>query len=243
MTQDRFDPASRGHALRVPGMTTPFWSALGDKERAALERLGTRQLSVAADTQLFAQGDSSDFLIVVLRGWIKVVAHSTGGYRALLALRGPGDLLGEQAGLAGRCRTAALHTATPVDLLQVTAERFHAYAHRHPTVAHALEQTLSARLHEGDRQRAQITEPIAGRLAALLLDVAARCGESGEAPGEIRIALPLSQEDLAGLALSSLRTVSRVLEQWRSEGLVITGRRSLSLPMPDRLKAVAGSGR
>ncbi|MFD8619436.1 MULTISPECIES: Crp/Fnr family transcriptional regulator [unclassified Streptomyces] len=224
-------------------MTTPFWSALGDEDHAALERLGTMHPGRAAGTQLFAQGDSSDYLIVVLRGWIKVVAHSTGGYRALLALRGPGDLLGEQAGLAGRYRTAALHTATSVDLLQVTAERFHAYARHHPTVAQALEQTLSARLHEGDRQRAQITEPIAGRLAALLLDVAARCGEPGDAPDEIRITLPLSQEDLAGLVLSSLRTVSRVLERWRSEGLIVTGRRSLSLPMPERLKTLAGAGR
>ncbi|MDW4910393.1 hypothetical protein RB628_34960 [Streptomyces sp. ADMS] len=37
---------------------------------------------------------------VLLRGWVKVVAQSYAGYRALLALRGPGELLGEQAGLA-----------------------------------------------------------------------------------------------------------------------------------------------
>ncbi|BBA95449.1 putative transcriptional regulator with cyclic nucleotide-binding domain [Actinacidiphila reveromycinica] len=229
--------------MNTPVWSDPvFWSALGDDDRTALEGLARRG-GVVADRQLFAQGDPSDDLIVVVRGWIKVVSHSTGGYRALLALRGPGDLLGEQAGIAGHRRTAALHTATEVDLLWFTAERFHAYARDHPAVTRALEQTLSGRLHEADRQRAHIAEPVAGRLAALLLDLAARCGEPGEAPGEIRIALPLSQEDLAGLLLSSLRTVSRVLEQWRAEGLIVTGRRSLRLPAPQRLEGLTAPGR
>lgn len=31
-------------------------------------------------------------LVVLLHGWVKVVAQSHAGYRALLALRGPGEL-------------------------------------------------------------------------------------------------------------------------------------------------------
>jgi CRP-like cAMP-binding protein len=219
-------------------MVVTFWSSLEAQDRATLSGLGTR-VGVAADTQLFAQGDSSDYLLVVLHGWVKVVSHSSGGYRALLALRGPGDLLGEQAGLDGRRRTASLHAATDVTLLQLTAARFQHFARTRPSVNRALEQTLSRRLQEADQQRAGINEPVSARLAALLLDLADKCAEPGPTAGELRIGLPLSQDDLAGLLLSSRRTVSRVLEQWRGQGLVTTGRRSLHVLQPDRLKALA----
>ncbi|WP_329176627.1 Crp/Fnr family transcriptional regulator [Streptomyces sp. NBC_01477] len=223
------------------GMVVTFWSSLEVADREALAGLGA-QTEVAADTQMFAQGDSSDYLLVVLRGWVKVVSHSAGGYRALLALRGPGDLLGEQAGLDGRRRSASLYAATDVVVLRLTAARFQHFARGHPAVNRAVEQTLSRRLQEADRQRAGFTEPVSVRLAALLLDLADRCGEPARGAGAVSIGLPLSQDDLAGLLLSSRRTVSRVLEQWRAQGLVATGRKSLHLLQADRLKSLAQGG-
>jgi CRP-like cAMP-binding protein len=136
-----------------------FWEALDPADQAALRRTST-QLSLPADRQFLAQGEDSDHLIVLLRGWVKVVAQSHAGYRALLALRGPGELLGEQAGLEGRYRSASLYTATPVDLLQLSAARFHNLTLGSPAVAAALQQTLSQRLREADLQRTGITEPV-----------------------------------------------------------------------------------
>ncbi|GAA3295934.1 Crp/Fnr family transcriptional regulator [Streptomyces cinereospinus] len=218
-----------------------FWEALDPADRVLLERAGTRQ-ALPADRLLLAQGDDSDHLVVLLSGWIKVVAQSHAGYRALLALRGPGELLGEQAGLEGRRRSASLLTATGAGVLQLTAARFHGYARSRPSIAAALEQTLSQRLREADAQRTGITEPVPARLAALLLDLVERCGEpEPDGPGH-RIGLPLSQDDLAGLLLSSRRSVSRVLEQWRAQGWVVTGRQSLLVRSVDRLKALAFGG-
>lgn len=223
------------------GTATTFWASLGAGDRAELSRLGTNVVR-PADTQLLAQGEASDYLIVVLHGWIKVAAHSSGGYRALLALRGPGDLLGEQAGLEGRRRGASLHTATDVSLLQVTADRFSELARRRSSVGRSVEQSLSRRLREADVQRAGITEPVSVRLAAVLLDLCERCGEPGRGPAEVRIGLPLSQDDLAGLVLSSRRSVSRVLEDWRGRGVIVTGRRALSVMSVDRLKMLGSDG-
>jgi CRP-like cAMP-binding protein len=215
-----------------------FWEALEPADRTALAE-GTTVVSLPADRLLLAQGDGSDHLIVLLHGWIKVVAQSHAGYRALLALRGPGELLGEQAGLEGRRRSASLLAATPVEVLQVQAARFHALARARPGIAAALEQTLSQRLREADVQRTGITEPVPARLAALLLDLVERCGHPEPDGTGHRIGLPLSQDDLAGLLLTSRRTVSRVLEQWRAQGWVVTGRQSLKVCSVDRLKLLA----
>ncbi|MCT9080108.1 Crp/Fnr family transcriptional regulator [Streptomyces fulvoviolaceus] len=218
-----------------------FWECLGPADRAALDRAGTR-VPLPADRQLVTQGEDSDHLVVLLRGWVKVVAQSHAGYRALLALRGPGELLGEQAGLESRRRSATLDTATAVEVLQLPATRFHALARGSPEIARALEQTLSQRLREADLQRTGITEPVPARLAALLLDLAERCGLPEPDGAGRRIGLPLSQDDLAGLVLSSRRTVSRVLEQWRVRGWIVTGRQSLVIRAMEQLKRQAYGG-
>ena len=223
------------------GRPTAFWQSLAPADRDALLRVATR-LSLPAGEQFLAQGDDSDHLVVLLRGWVKVVAQSHAGYRALLALRGPGELLGEQAGLERRRRSASLLTATTVDLLQLPAARFRTLARAGGGVASALEQTLSGRLREADVQRTGITEPVPVRLAALLLDLAERCGHPDPDGTGVRIALPLSQDDLAGLVLSSRRTVSRVLEQWRGRGWIVTGRQSLLIRSVDQLKGQAFGG-
>ncbi|MFI9154872.1 Crp/Fnr family transcriptional regulator [Streptomyces sp. NPDC053367] len=216
----------------------PFWQALEPADRTALAE-GTAVVSLPADRLLLAQGEDSDHLIVLLHGWIKIVAQSHAGYRALLALRGPGELLGEQAALERRRRSASLVTATAVDVLQVRAARFHSLARSRPGIAAALEQTLSQRLREADVQRTGITEPVPARLAALLLDLVERCGQPEPDGSGHRVGLALTQDDLAGLLLTSRRTVSRVLEQWRARGWVVTGRQSLLVRSVDRLKLLA----
>ncbi|MET8685278.1 Crp/Fnr family transcriptional regulator [Streptomyces sp. NPDC004732] len=226
----------------MPGhRSATFWEAVGPAERAELRRAAV-QVSLPADQQFLAQGEDSDHLVVLVSGWVKVVAQSHAGYRALLALRGPGELLGEQAGLERRRRSASLQTATPVVLLHLAAVRFHAIARTNSSVAAALEQTLSQRLREADAQRTGITEPVPARLAALLLDLAERCGHTDPDGTGLRIGLPLSQDDLAGLLLSSRRTVSRVLEQWRGQGWIVTGRQALLIRSVDQLKRQAFGG-
>lgn len=219
----------------------PFWEALDTGDRAALLRAATR-ISLPADRQFLTQGDDSDHLVVLLHGWVKVIAQSHAGYRALLALRGPGELLGEQAAVERGRRSASLVTATPADLLNLPATRFQVLARARPGVAAALEQTLSQRLREADQQRAGITEPVPARLAALLLDLVERCGHPDPDGTGHRIGLALSQDDLAGLLLTSRRTVSRVLEQWRSQEWIVTGRQALLVRSVDQLKRQAFGG-
>jgi CRP/FNR family cyclic AMP-dependent transcriptional regulator len=218
-----------------------FWSLLDDADRAAVRAIGTPR-DLGGDRILFAQDEDSDYLLIVVRGCVKVVTDTATGYRAVLGLRGPGDLLGEQAGLEGRPRSAALSTVTPTRVLLLGLHRFRALSAARPGVGRAVDQVLSRRLRESDQLRVSTADPVPVRLAALLLELAERYGEPGHGAGEVRITLPLSQDDLAGLVVSSRRTVSRVLEQWRAFGWVTTGRQSLLLTAVDRLKEQAYGG-
>jgi CRP-like cAMP-binding protein len=223
-----------------PGRT-PFWDLLNAPARTMLRDAG-RVTSYAAREHLLRQDDLTDHLLVVGRGCVKVTAVSAAGYQAVLALRNPGDLLGEQAGLDGGPRSATLTALTPVRALVIPAEAFRAAAREHPVITSSLHQVLSARLRDADRQRTSAgADTLAARLAGLLLDLAASYGRR-HASGAVDIGLPLSQDDFAGLVLGSRRTVSRILEQWRTDGWVTTGRTHLTLDNPDALKGVCEGG-
>ncbi len=189
---------------------------------------------------LLHQHDLSDHLLVIRRGCAKVAVNSTGGYQAVLAIRRAGDLLGEQAALDGGARSATLVALTQVEALVIPSAPSLDAAGSSPVLALALQQVLSERLREADGHRAA-AEAVQARLAALQLELGAEFGRP-EGDGSVCTALPLSQDDFAGLVLSSRRTVSRVFEQWRGYGWVTTGRNRLTIDRPDELKRVTGSG-
>ncbi|TDC20496.1 Crp/Fnr family transcriptional regulator [Streptomyces sp. 8K308] len=218
-----------------------FWSLLERPARESLARVGGRE-GFDVGATLLKEYDVTDHLLVIERGCVKVTASTSDGYEAVLALRGVGDLLGEQAGADGRPRSASVVALTYVSALSLPLRAFEGLMKTDPSIARALRRVQSERLRQADRRGvAAGGEDTRRRLAALLLDLGHRYGRAAAAGG-VEITLPLSQDDLAGLVLSSRRTVSRILEQWRGQGWLATGRLRLLVHEPDALKREAGEG-
>jgi len=213
-------------ASRPPRMS--FWSELADVDQTELVRNGHLR-RFAAGALIYGQGDRADTVMVVRSGCVKEAAHSDDGYQAVLALYDPGDLVGGESVRDGNERAATTYALTDVYALVVPSARFMIFVRTRPRAGEELLRLLSTRLHESERFRlASRATPISVRMAGLLLDLSGRWGVREE-PGVTRIALPLSREDLAGLVLTSKRTVGRVLAVWRKQGWIATDRRVIRL--------------
>ena len=91
---------------------------------------------------------------------------------------------------------------------------FVAFLLEHPPAHLVVTQMLARRLRESDAKVMLATATTITRVAARLLELSERFGsEDGDA---IRIALPLSQEEIAGATGSSLESVGRALQSMRS---------------------------
>jgi CRP/FNR family cyclic AMP-dependent transcriptional regulator len=219
----------------------PFWYALRPNQRAALMRMGTRR-HYSPDDVLVLENDTSDYAFVLLDGCVKVSTIGHHGYQAILGLRDAGELVGELAGSDGGLRSATLTAMTDVEVLRLPAASFGPFVRADPEVAATLRRTLSARLREADRSRAGAgAESAQQRLAALLLHLGQRYG-SLQPEGDVVIDLALSQHDLAGLALTSHRSIGRILADWRHDNVVVTGRRRVVLVRPAELARLANGG-
>jgi len=202
-----------------------FLDLLTEPERAELLRRG-RPRRWAADSVVFGEGDRSDWVLVLRSGRVKVSSFTARGVEVLLAVRGPGALLGELAAIDGRPRSATVTALGAAAGLVVPFIEFGGYLQAHGRLSYVLMRLLAERLRDADRKRIEFgAHDTVGRLAARLVELAERFGQPGEAG--VRVAVALSQDELAGWTGSSREAVSRALGLLRTYGWVSTGRRQI----------------
>lgn len=213
-----------------------FLAALDDPARAALhERAYPR--SWQARSTLFREGDPADRVMIIESGVVKAVAATDNGVDAVLALRGPGDILGELTAVNGGVRTATVVAVEPVRALVVPVDSFRQYLLDHPTAALALLGVVGDRLADSSRRQAEFGSLDAtARLARLLLELAEVYGSATDGVTTLRL---LSQDELASFCGASREAIARGLRTLRDEGLVETGRRSVTIVDIERLAAFA----
>jgi CRP/FNR family transcriptional regulator, cyclic AMP receptor protein len=216
-----------------------FWALLGERQRALLMATG-QERRVRAGRRLFEEGQPAPSLVVILQGRVKVTTVPYDGEERLLALRGPGDLLGEMAGLIGGSRTATVTAIDDLRALVVVREEFERLWQNEPALLAALVRALVHRIVQADRARIELLDEAPVRVRRLLADLVDRFSVPDPRGGR-RIDVSVTQEDLASLAFTSRGVVATVLRELRERGLVRTGRRELVVTDPEALARVVRS--
>ncbi|MER7166193.1 Crp/Fnr family transcriptional regulator [Micromonospora sp. NPDC000207] len=216
-----------------------FAASLSPSALDALRRAGNKRI-YQATTTLFHQGDPSRHAVLIEKGWVKVESTSRRGWLALLAIRGPGDILGELSAVDGHPRMATVTGLTLVEAVVLSTERLHECLADRPEIALALVRHVAAALREADGRRVEYGASNGDqRLAALLVELMEK---NGSPVGEgVVIDLPLTQHDLAAAVGVSREVVARTLRILRQRRIVLTGRRRITVVRADLLRSLAGS--
>jgi CRP/FNR family cyclic AMP-dependent transcriptional regulator len=218
-------------------MGETFLDALSEQEAADLHAAGRRR-SYGPAVTIVHEGDDAGPVVVLLRGRAKVSTAGAAGREAIIAVGGPGDLIGELSAIDDSPRSASVTTLEPVEALLLPGSGFAALLERHPRIALVILRMVAGRLRDADTGQAQLgTHDVVGRVSQRVIELADRFGE--HEAGRIEIALPLSQEELAAWAGASREAVSKALQQLRSLGIVETGRRHLTVLDVDALRSRA----
>jgi CRP-like cAMP-binding protein len=212
--------------------------ALCAADAAELERLAQGRRFAPGDV-LLRQEVSGDTVAILLDGFVKLTATAGDDREVVLAMLGPGELVGELTAIDGGRRTASVIALTPGRAGFLSAEEMRCFLVERPYAALALMRTLTTRLRDADRARlADAARDGLGKVAIRLLELAERHGEC--VPEGVRIELRLTQDDLASWTCTSRQTVARALRSMRQLGWVATGRRAITLLDLKALQARAG---
>jgi CRP/FNR family transcriptional regulator, cyclic AMP receptor protein len=211
-----------------------FLDRLSEPDRRDLLAAG-RPLRLRPGATTLIEGQLSGQVILILGGHVRAWTTAEDGHEALLAVRRPGDIVGELAALDGQPHSATVSALEPVEARVIAASAFRDYLATHSSAAFAVLELLTERLRDADRKRAEFGFMDAtGRVAARLAELAEHHGHASDRG--VRIELALSQEELASWVSASREAVSRALRLFRERGWIATERRCITVFDLDALR-------
>src|SRR5262249_31434372 len=161
---------------------------------------GERPLKLREGETLFERGDAGDGCYWLRRGVLAVSVASSTGEQRILAILGPGAIVGELAMIDGLPRSATIQAVRDCVLTFVSRAAFTDMLRPHPELNSEIVATLAARLrHADDDAMASSFLTVRARVARALLVFAHHLGEPENA-GRIRIRHKITQSDLAAMA-------------------------------------------
>lgn len=162
---------------------------------------------------IFSPGMPSEAIYFIERGRVRVTRLSPEGKTVILALLGPGDLIGEAAWETGEHDSYA-ETVEDTKLYQIERESFQGLIRQNPDFGLRLIQIVGIRLKEAQaRIEDLVFRPVPSRVARLLLNLAESHGKV--TPNGIRVEFRLTHQEIANLVGSSRVTVTQILNRFR----------------------------
>jgi CRP-like cAMP-binding protein len=183
---------------------------------------------------VFHRGDPADSLHLIVKGRFKVEVKTPLGESATIALRGPGDSFGEMAIVgAGAKRSATIEALEEAETFCVLESEFRRLRREHPGVDQLLIEFLANEVRMlNERLLEALYVPADRRVRRRLVELARLYGG-----GDGEVVIPLTQEQLAGMAGTSRATVNQVLRALEQSGAVELGRGRTIVTDPAALAA------
>jgi CRP/FNR family transcriptional regulator, cyclic AMP receptor protein len=201
------------------------WKLFADVPREELESVLSiaRRRTFSRGEVVFHEGDPADSFHLVARGRFAARLRTRLGDTALLSIIGEGEAFGELALVGGgHARSTTVMALETAETRAVYGQDFARLRHDHP----AIDSVLVALLAEQVRRLSlRVLEAYyvdaEARVRLRLVDLAATYGGGDPASP---VTLPLTQEEIAGLAGTSRATVNRVLRQEKQRGTLSLAR-------------------
>jgi CRP-like cAMP-binding protein len=170
--------------------------------------------NLATDEVLFLAGDPGDGFYRLDEGLLKVSIESATGAERILAILGPGSIVGDLSIIDGKPRSATVTALRDCKLRFVSRAAFESFAGKYPKIYEDLTKLLAARLRDTDELVAAGSFlPLKGRVARALLDLAHAFGKD-VGGGRIVIRQKVTQADVAAMAGIARENVSRIMNEW-----------------------------
>ena len=143
----------------------PLFSGLDEAQQASLQqKMG--QTTLRRGETLFEEGDLGDRLYIVTEGKVKLGHTSNDGRESLLAVLGPGEILGELTLFDPGPRSTTATAVSPATLLHLLHSDLMEIVEANPTLAKHMLRALAQRLRRTNESLSDLVfSDVPGRVA------------------------------------------------------------------------------
>jgi CRP-like cAMP-binding protein len=180
------------------------------------------------------QGEPAHSLYVVRHGMLKLLQLTHSGTELIVRFVGPGGIFGGVVAIDRVPYPVSAVAVTPTETCAWDGQTLRHLVDAHPALRANIMREMAAHMTDAlSRVREMTTLRVSQRLALALVRLARQVGRPTESG--VLIDYPLTRQELAELAGTTLYTASRTLSQWADEGILQSSRRDLLIRAPGRL--------
>ncbi len=188
---------------------------------------------------VFSPGMPSDAIYFIEQGRVRLTRLSPDGRTVILALLGPGDLIGEAAWDLGEHDSYA-ETLEEARLYLISREAFESLVRQNPEFGLRLIQVIGFRLKQAQaRIEDLVFRQVPSRVARLFVTLAENHGKV--TPQGIKLEFPLTHQEIADMVGSSRVTVTQILNKFRSNRWIGIESKRVTIYNLDALEALVKS--
>jgi len=177
---------------------------------------------------IWLAGSPSEAVAVLGQGFVKMTKNSAQGTEIAVELVGPGQCIGVLAAIEGRemplnavAITCTWYLKVPTRLLLELYEKVDALKDQ-------VVKSIGPRLRKAHEMMSQLSSgTVEKRIAAVLLILAESYGN--RVAKRVQLTVPLTRQDLAEMAGTTVETAIRVMSKWQKDGLVFTEHQVITL--------------
>jgi CRP-like cAMP-binding protein len=218
----------------------PMFEFLEAEELDRLYALSNTE-KVAKGEYVFLECDQPRNLYTVVKGEVKLLKQTEDGRETIVEMAYPGEIFGEEAIFDGQPYPMTAQALDDAELLAISRTDFFAFLRDNPDLALEIITELGTRLREAQNTiRALAMERVEWRIARVLLMLSRKAGIV-EADG-VSIDLPLTRQDIADMAATTVETTIRVLSNFKKMGLVETEKGKIILRDKKHLEEMVSEG-
>lgn len=212
----------------------PYFKSLSASQIEVVQQQFVQQHYRAGET-IYLAGDRANRLAIVAAGSVKVQRSTWDGKDVLLDILVPGDHFGSLAELGDEVYPDTAIAHTECCILSTTSAQFARILQQYPSVAIDSLAIVAERLRDAQSTIEQLSAyPVEQRIASALSNLARKVGVDKD--GDTLIDIPLSRQDLAGMAGATVETASRVMSEFKRDGLIDSGRMWIAVRDEDGLE-------
>ena len=207
---------------------------------AAIEGISQDKISqhYRAGQAIFGEGSRPAGLYCVHEGRVKITKSGGDGKEQIIRLVRPGDLLGYRALVAGSAHATSAIALSDCTVCLIPKLAVSQQLSDNPLFSSAILQLLAANLGDtAERMLHLAYKPVRERLAEALL-LLLRTYHPAEA-ASLPFTIAISREDLGALMGTTKETTTRMLSEFKQEGLLTTQGSAITILAPRRLSAIA----
>lgn len=196
------------------------------------------RLRVTRGSCFYRTDEPAHRLFVLVAGRVKLQMVTATGYRVLFRFIEPGDFFGYQTVLNNSARYfTTAEAAVDSEALCWSRAAARRLLHHPSIIGNALSISLTRMQEYQERLAEMASQPVPARIARRLLALESSAwGDNNP----VTINGDFTREDLAGLAGSTLHTVSRILGRWERAHIVEKSRGMVRIIAPAKLAQIAG---